>query len=108
MTAEAAPFPPHDHVWVGDDVEVCARCGASRHLTSEQWIVYTYSTVAGKAVCHAYGSFDNSADAQAGVPFTQEVATELAANINGFSGTGGAPPITAMALPLEQCEQPGI
>jgi hypothetical protein len=68
------------------------------------WIVYTYHAGA-TPPCHAYGSYDSSADTQAGVPFDQATAESLAANINAFSGTSG---VTAMALPLEQTTQPGV
>jgi hypothetical protein len=75
-------------------------------MADAQWIVYTYQVGGnGESVCHAYGSYDSSADAQADVPFTQETATALASNINGFSGTSG---VHAMALPLEQTVQPGV
>lgn len=66
------------------------------------WIVYTYDQ---KSECHAYYAYDNSADDQAGVPFTQQDAEELAANINQFNATSG---VHAMALPLEQTLQPGV
>lgn len=66
------------------------------------FIVYTYKA---DGECHAYGSFDSSADAQAGVPFDEVTARGLADSINGFTETSG---VKAMALPLEQTLQPGV
>jgi hypothetical protein len=70
------------------------------------WIVYTYrEATGGVPECHAYGSFDSTADDAAGQPFDQQAAEQLAASINANTAQSG---ITAMALPLESAEQPGV
>lgn len=52
-----------------------------------------------------WGAYDNSADAQAHVPFTEDVATQVAAGINaGHANTGAS----AMAYPLAETLQPGV
>jgi hypothetical protein len=66
-----------------------------------QWIVNTYRGTE----FHAYGSFNQTADADADKPFDQATAEALASNINSMTATSG---IEAMALPLEQATQPGV
>jgi IS1 family transposase len=56
------------------------------------WIVYTYQTVAGETVCHAYG------------PTDQQTAQEYAASVNAASAPGG---VYAMAVALEAMPEPG-
>lgn len=52
-----------------------------------------------------WGAYDNSADAQAHVPFTEEVAKQIAADINQNHSQTGA---SAMAYPLTETLQPGV
>ena len=52
---------------------------------------------------HVYTAFDQSADTRAHKPFTEQVATQLANNINELA-TGWL----AVALPCEETVEPGI
>jgi hypothetical protein len=67
------------------------------------WAVITTSPYGGRPA-YAYYAFDESADDQAGKPFDEQTARQLAANINQFHQTRG----WAYALPLQQTLQPGV
>jgi hypothetical protein len=74
-------------------------------LPAEPWAVYYTRQKADGIDFRLFLAFDKSADEKAGQPFTRKEAEALAEQL---ASNQQNPPLTVMALPLEQILQAGV